>query len=561
MPNPIILAVDDDRSVLSDIQLELQKRYASDYEIFVSEAQDPSLSLLSEFKSQGKEVAIILASKDLPETGGIEFLRKAAKLFPEARRGLLFSWGIVPPNDPILTAVPLNKIDAIVPKPDPPYFEHFHKPISDFLFEWSSAYQPVYDIVKIIDNPWSPRASELRDLLDRNNVPYSFFENSSEDGIALLQHANLLQGPFPILILHNGKVLSAPSNVELASALEVNPRPDDRPYDLVIIGAGPAGLSSAVYGASEGLDTLVIEREAFGGQAGTSSMIRNYLGFNRGISGKVLSSQAYEQAMAFGARFFHVHQATGLTPEKNFRVVDLHDGTRIRGRCVVLSMGVTYRRLGIKSLEELIGAGVYYGAARSEAQACKNQSVFVAGGGNSAGQAALHLAKFASRVTILVRSGGLETSMSEYLINEIRSNEKIVIRLNTQIIDGKGDFRLESLALENTFTGEREEVPAFALFILIGMKPHTDWLPSTIARDQRGFIITGHDLLSEGKPPESWRLLRPPMMLETSMDGVFAAGDVRAHSIKRVASAVGEGSIAIHHVHEYLAELGESPAY
>jgi thioredoxin reductase (NADPH) len=386
-----------------------------------------------------------------------------------------------------------------------------------------------------------------------------FHTADSEEGQELLAHWNTTSARLPVVILFDRLVLVDPSDTEVTDAFEMispfgmNTLPDVRNFDLIVIGAGPAGLAAAVYGASEGLRTLVLERETFGGQAGTSSRIRNYLGFSRGISGSDLAWQAYQQAWLFGASFRLAHQATGLRrDEREELVVTLSDGTEVAGRAVVIATGVSYRRLGMPSLEALSGAGVFYGSAVTEAQVVKGREVYVVGGGNSAGQAATYLSNYASRVTLLVRGDSLAASMSEYLITEIEAAQNVGVRFNTHVIDGGGEGRLERLVLKDSLSGLTETVPAAALFVLIGARPHTDWLPQEIERDEWGFILTGQDLLHDGRFPQGWHLEHPPLLLETSMPGVFAIGDVRHRSIKRVASAVGEGSVAIKLVHEYL---------
>jgi thioredoxin reductase (NADPH) len=403
-----------------------------------------------------------------------------------------------------------------------------------------------------VGDPQAPRSHELRDLFERNGIAYGFYDVHSAHGQALLRQAQALDGPFPVVILFGERVLRDPANVALADAITGRTGPEHGLYDLTIIGAGPAGLSAAVYSASEGLRTVVIERVAIGGQAGMSSLIRNYLGFPLGISGGDLAVRAWNQAWMFGARFSFMRQAVDLRLEGDNRIVVLSDGTEIASRAVVLAMGVTYRRLGIPRLDALTGVGVFYGAVGTEAAALQGQRVCIVGGGNSAGQAALHLAKFAKRVTLLVRGAALADSMSDYLIHEIAASANIDVRLRTQVIDGCGRQRLEGLVVQDLVSGATETVPTAALFVLIGAEPHTAWLPPAIARDRWGFILTGTELLADGNDVD-WPLPRPPLLLETSVPGVFSVGDVRHRSVKRVASAVGEGAIAIQMVHEYLS--------
>jgi len=560
MNKPFIVAVDDNSQSLDLIIQELRKRYAADYEIVCEQSSVSALHWLEELAQTGQEVALLLADCWLPEISGIEFLMRAHKLHPEAKRGLLLDRMDSTPGQLILHATTMGMIDTFGLKPWRPADEGFHKFITRFLEEWGREHRPQFEVVRIMGEQWARRSHELRDLLDRNGIPYGFYDVNSEEGQTLLKQANAPAEPLPVVVLFNGQILVDPSNTELAKALGTRTGYDggnglsSQTVDVMIVGAGPAGLSAAVYGASEGLQTVIVEREALGGQAGTSSRIRNYLGFPMGISGGELATRAYQQAWLFGATFIFTQEAVGLETRGNERVVRLSDGSEIVSRTVILAMGVSYLRLGIPGLDRLIGTGVFYGAAGSEAVVMKGEDVFVIGGGNSAGQAALHLAKYANQVTILVRGQSLAETMSEYLIQEISASATIKVRLNTHVIDGGGEDRLEWLLLENTVTGETERVSTVALFVLIGATPHTDWLPAEIRRDPQGYIITGQDLMVDGKPPAGWPLERAPLLVEASMPGVFVVGDVRHRSVKRVASAVGEGSIAIQLIHQYLAE-------
>jgi thioredoxin reductase (NADPH) len=448
----------------------------------------------------------------------------------------------------------MNEVQAYVAKPWGSPDETFHRFVTESLQEWAEDHRPGLSLVQIVGEQWSPRCHELRDLLDRNSVVHTFHDNDSERGRALLQRLGVAESECPIAILADGRVLKNPSNSELGDALQtltmldISSPVEKRTFDVVVVGAGPAGLSAAVYGASEGLETLVVEREAIGGQAGTSSLVRNYLGFPTGISGNDLAERAYHQAWTFGAHFLIAREVAGLARQDEHLLLALSDGRQVRSRAVILATGATYRRLGIPELEAFTGAGVFYGAAVSEARAMTGQQVYVIGGGNSAGQSAMHLAKYADHVTLLVRGPSLEKSMSEYLIRELEADETITVRLNTQAVGGGGDYRLRWLRLEDRVSRHRERVEAGAVFVLIGAKPHTTWLPAAVVRDEGGYIVTGQDL-----PAGEGEGQRTPYPLETSMAGVFAAGDVRHRSVKRVASAVGEGSIAIAQVHQYLA--------
>jgi thioredoxin reductase (NADPH) len=417
-------------------------------------------------------------------------------------------------------------------------------------------HRPRFEVFQVVGDQWAPRSHEIRDLLSRNSIPFGFYPVDSEEGRALLEGTGVTSEHLPVVMLFDRRVLVDPSNAELAQALGIKTRPEASTYDVAVVGAGPAGLAAAMYGASEGLATAVLEHEALGGQAGTSSMIRNYLGFPRGVCGAELAQRAYEQAWILGADFIYGPSAVGLGSVGPNRVVTLGDGGEATSRAVILATGVSWRRLGVAGLEALVGAGVFYGAATSEAVAMKDERVFVVGGGNSAGQAALHLASYAAKVTMLVRGPTLAESMSDYLVRELEATANVTVRYDTEAVDGQGDGRLTGLTLKDRTSGATETVPATALFILIGAEPHTGWLPGTVRRDRWGFLVTGNDLLADGRPPAGWTLDRPPMLLETSLPGVFAAGDVRHGSTKRVAGAVGDGSVAIRLVHEYLGHQG-----
>jgi thioredoxin reductase (NADPH) len=403
-----------------------------------------------------------------------------------------------------------------------------------------------------VGEEWSARSHEIRDLLSRNGIPFGFYPADAERGKALLEQVGATAAALPAVVMFDGQVMENPSNADVGEVLGLKTSPGAGLYDIAVIGAGPAGLAAAVYAASEGLSTALLEPEAIGGQAGTSSHIRNYLGFPTGVSGEDLAVRAYTQAWYFGAEYIYGSPATGLRTQGAEHVVTVAGGREVRSRAVIIATGVSYRRLGIPSLDSLTGAGVFYGAATSEARTVTDQEVFVVGGANSAGQAAVHLARYAAKVTMLVRGRSLAEGMSEYLITEIDSTPNIAVRYNVELTGGGGTGRLESLILRDGPSGAAETVPATAVFVLIGAEPRTQWLPDDVQRDRWGYVVTGADLMAGGHPPERWPLQRPPMLLESSLPGVFAAGDVRRGSVKRVASAVGEGSIAIHLVHDYL---------
>ncbi len=551
---PVLLAVDETAESLGKVERELHNRYGDDYRVVCESSTEAAMKRLLDLKAAGEEVAVVLADQWLTGTTGVEFLGRIRQLYPTAKRALLTAWGDNTVQEPILRSMALGLIDYYVNKPWGSPDERFHRVIGEFLYEWAKDRLPRFEEIRVVGEREAPRCHELRDLLGRNGLLYTFYSVDSKEGQELLAQVGHSSTRLPVLILFDGQVLVDPSNAEIADAAcgvkSVLKQPN---FDLIVIGAGPAGLAAAVYAASEGLDTLVVEGEAIGGQAGTSSLIRNYLGFPWGVGGAELASRAAEQAWLFGATFAHMRQATGLRRTGDRLVVTLCCGSEVTARAVIIATGASYRRLDVPSLEALHGAGVFYGAAVSEAQAMQGRDVYVVGAGNSAGQAATHLSKYASRVTLLARGDSLAASMSDYLIKEIEAAENIHVRLNTQVIDGGGEGRLEHLVLKDSASGHTETVPAAALFVLIGAEPHTEWLPEKIERDDRGYVITGRDLSRYGQPRRGWRLERLPLLMETSMAGVFAVGDVRHGSVKRVASAVGEGSIAVQMVHEYLS--------
>lgn len=555
----ILLAVDDQIHDMEAIQLELRKRYAADYKIIGELSAEAALQRLAALSAAGEDVAILLAALQMAEMMGIDYLERAHDLYPRAKRVLLIPWGNRSATRPVLKAISLGRIDRYVAKSNRSPDEQFHSLITELLKDWQQQQHRQAEVVTIIGERWDARAYEIRDLAQRSGLPFGFHEAGSDEGRTLLERAGCLDGPFPVLIRFDGRVLTNPSNEEIAVALGARHSSEEGIFDLVIVGAGPAGLSAAVYAASEGLRTIVVERETIGGQAGTSSLIRNYLGFPFGISGADLTNRALDQAWSFGAETSVLRQAIDLRMEGNKRVLVLADGSHLVSRAVILATGASYQRLGIAKLEALVGAGVFYGGGVTEAPAMEGQHVFVAGAGNSAGQAAVHLAKYAKRVTMLVRGSSLASSMSDYLVQEITSADNIEVRHQTVIVDGQGSQRLEGLVLKNNESGETETMPATALFVLIGSQPRTDWLPPSIQRDQRGFILTGPDFNSGGEMAGLVRPPRPRLLLETSMSGVFAAGDVRHRSVKRVAAAVGEGGIAIQSVHQYLIRFANTP--
>jgi thioredoxin reductase (NADPH) len=551
---PVLLLVHDPRA-RDCVEAELRKRYGADYQVITTGSVQETLGVLGQLHDDQRQVSLVLADQQLPEATGTELLARVRQLHPAARRALLITWGDQTSVAPILRATVLGDIDAYVVKPGTPPDEHFHRFVTEQLDEWGRSNLPGLETVRVVGEEWAARSHELRELLGRNGIPFGFYAADSPEGQRLLEETGAAGQTLPAVALFDGRLLTNPSNAEVGEALGVQTKPGGS-YDVTVIGAGPAGLAAAVYGASEGLSTLVLEPEAIGGQAGTSSLIRNYLGFPTGVSGGDLAVRAYTQAWNFGAEYVYSNPATGLRPEGSELVVTVADGSEVRSRAVIIATGMAYRRLGIPALDALTGAGVFYGAAASEARAMKDSEVFVVGGANSAGQAAVHLARYAAHVTVLVRGHSLADSMSEYLIREIESAPNIAVRYGVAVTDGAGQSRLEGLTLTDLESGAAETVNAVALFVLIGAEPRTQWLPEAVRRDQSGFVVTGTDLLQGGQPDEQWPLRRLPMFLESSLPGVFAVGDVRHGSVKRVAAAVGEGSIAISLVHDHLRSNG-----
>ena len=554
VPRPVLLAVDEDEEALRGISRELHKRYGADYRVVCEKSPESALLRLRRFEAEGEEVALVLADQWMAGMSGTDFLTQAGEIYSTAKRVLLVAWGDRAAPGAILQAMSLGRIDHYVNKPYGDHDERFHRVISEFLYDWAKDRIPKFEEIRVVGEQWSPRSHELRDLLGRNGVLHTFHPADSREGRELLARVGHDPARLPVVILFDGQVLVDPSNADIADACGVNPNFDKTSFDVVIVGAGPAGLAAAVYAASEGLDTLIVEGEAIGGQAGTTSLIRNYLGFPSGIGGAELARRAAEQAWLLGATFLFMRHVTDLRRVGDETVVSLSCGQEVTAKAVIVATGASYNRLGVPSLEALNGSGVYYGAAVSEARAAQGREVYVVGAGNSAGQAALHLSKYASRVTLVARGASLAKSMSRYLIREIHAARNVDVRLGTRVVDGGGRGRLESLVLEDCASGLTEEVTAAALFVLIGAKPHTTWLPEEITRDKGGYVFTGDDVSRYGAADRGWYAEPLPLSLETSMPGVFAVGDARHGSVQRVASAAGEGSIAIQVVHEYLSQ-------
>jgi thioredoxin reductase (NADPH) len=550
--DPVVLIVESVPAARRALERVLGRRFGGDYRVLTAESPSAALELLTELAEAQRPVALVMADLWLPGSTGIALLARVRELHPRASRVLLFNYGDQKIKEPLQQALGLGYVQYYLPK-DWEFPEQWLYPsVSEFLSAWSKASRPGFEAVRIVGEQWTRRCHDLRDVLAANGIPYGFYAVNSEEGRTLLRRHGVDDKKLPVVVLYDGSVFVDPSDIQIAEALGAGTRPDRDEYDLVIVGGGPAGLAAAVYAASEGLATAVIERKAVGGQAGASSNIRNYLGFPRGVTGNDLAVRAYEQAWLFGADFVFLRNAKGLRPDRDQRVVRLSGNQEIRGRAVLVATGIAYRRLASPALEALSGAGVYYGATAGEARAMEGLKVFVAGGGNSAGQAALHLARYAASVELLCRGESLYSSMSGYLITEIQAAQNVVVRPNTEVVDGHGTRKLEALTLLDTRSGQMRTVEAAALFVLIGAEPYTDWLAETVLRDEAGYILTGRDLPRQGGG--CWPLGRAPLSLETSLPGVFAAGDVRHGSVKRVASAVGEGAVAVQELHEYLSQ-------
>jgi thioredoxin reductase (NADPH) len=551
----VILAVDDDAGARAHLAREL-RRYEVDYVVVVADTPGAAIGHLEAFARDEQPVAIVFADQWMGDVTGAELLMRSRELHPRAKRGLLVdfgAWGDPPTAAAIRHAMAVGDIDYYVLKPWRDADELFHRTISEFLYEWSRIESDETREIVLVAPPYTRRGSELNNLLVRNGLPHVVVASDSPEGRALLSTAGLADTSAPVVFLHDGRVLVDPTNQQLAHAYGVSTELDERrDFDVVIVGAGPAGLAAAVYAAAEGLDSLVIEREAIGGQAGTSARIRNYLGFSRGVSGAELAQRAYQQAWVFGAGFLLMHEVASVVSDTDRHVVTVADALQVTGRTVILASGVTYTRLDVPEIEAFVGSGVFYGSSVGEAHACAGKHAFVVGGGNSAGQAALYLARHAARVTILVRSASLAASMSQYLRDEIDAAAQVEVRYRTQVVGGGGRSRLDHIVLRDLDAGTDETVEAGALFLLIGAQPHTSWLPESIARDAAGFVLTGGDLVRERL--DAWSEDRAPSAYETSVPGIYAVGDVRARSVKRVAGAVGEGSVVIQQVTQYLAE-------
>jgi thioredoxin reductase (NADPH) len=556
-PRTAIITVDDDPGVSRAVARDLRRRYGEQHRIVRAESGEAALEALRELKLRGDMVAVILADYRMPQMNGIEFLERAMDIYPAARRVLLTAYA---DTDAAINAINVVDLDHYLLKPWDPPEEKLYPVVDELLEAWQTSDHRAVQETKIVGHKWSARSSEVREFLARNQVPYRWYSSDEPEGERLLRAAGIETADgdglrLPLVITPDGEALVEPADAELASKVGLATTPSKDFYDLIVIGGGPAGLGAAVYGASEGLRTVLVERTATGGQAGQSSRIENYLGFPDGVSGAQLTERARRQAAKFGAEVLTTRDVVGLEINGSARSVRFADGTGIDAHTVILATGVSYRRLAAPGLDDMAGRGVYYGSALTEAAACSGQDVFIVGGANSAGQAAVYLSRGARSVTILVRGPSLERSMSYYLIQQIREIPNIKVRTCTEVIGAQGYEHLESLTLRDTATGTTETVDAQWMFLFIGAAPLTDWLKGVVECDERGFVVAGPDLSVEGEKPRGWMLDRPPYHLETSVPGVFVAGDARSDSAKRVASAVGEGAMAVMLVHRYLEKL------
>jgi thioredoxin reductase (NADPH) len=554
VPAPILLTVDDDPDVSRSLARDLRQQYGEAYRIRRAESGPAALDALKELRLRDEKVGLLLADHRMPEMTGVEFLEQAQQFYPKARRVLLTAYA---DTDAAIAAINRADVHYYLLKPWDPPQEKLYPVLDDLLEDWKMQDRlKSDDRVRVVGHRWSAPSHEVKDFLTRNQVPFRWLELDRDAEASTLLAANGGDTDhLPLVITDGGRALQAPSMVEVADALGLLSTPSLPFYDLIVIGGGPAGLGAAVYSASEGLGTVLVEREAIGGQAGQSSRIENYLGFPSGIAGGDLARRASSQARRFGAEMLLTSEVLSLEVCGPARVVRLANGSQLSAHAVLLTTGVDYRRLAVPGLDALTGSGVYYGAAASEAQSCRGEDVYIVGGANSAGQAAVFFARTARSVTIIVRGKGLERSMSHYLVQQIADLPNVRVRASSEVVGARGGSHLEGLTIADRDAGTEEEVEASWLFVFIGAAPCTDWLGKEVMRDENGFVLTGPDLLSDGQLPADWPLDRQPYFLETSVPGVFAAGDVRGQSVKRVASAVGEGAMAVTLVHRYLELL------
>jgi thioredoxin reductase (NADPH) len=548
MPKPILLAIDDDTSVLEAVIQDLRRHYGQDYRIVRAASGAAALDICHQLKERKDIVALFLSDQRMPGMTGVDFLQQALKIYPEAKRVLLTAYA---DTEAAIRAINSAKIHYYLNKPWDPPEEKLYPVLNDLLEAWKQGYRPPFEGIRVVGVRWSATDHAVREFLSRNRIPYQWLNaEENPEAAALLKEKGIDDSKLPIVLFGDGTALVQPTSTQLANKVGLPTQAQQKFYDVVVVGAGPAGLAAGVYGASEGLRTLIVEANAPGGQAGSSSKIENYLGFPEGLSGEELAKRAFLQANRLGAEFL-AQNVSCIQSDNQYHIVKMKDGQEVTCHVCLIATGVSYCKLDVPGADKLSGAGVYYGAALTEAISCANETVYVVGGANSAGQAAMHFSRYAEKVHMLVRGDSLEKSMSKYLIDQIQAMPNIVVETSTEVVGMSGNGHLECLSLQTPRGNESRA--ASSIFIFIGAAPKTDWLPKELAIDSKGFILAGPDLKT--KAPKSWRLDRDPYLLETSVPGIFVAGDVRYNSVKRCASAVGEGSIAIQFVHQYLATL------
>ena len=556
MAKPVLLTVDDDWEVLRAIERDLRRKYASDYRVLRAESGEAAMEIVRDLKVRDNAIALFLIDQRMPGLSGVEFLQQAISLYPDAKRVLLTAYA---DTDAAIAAINEAGINYYLLKPWDPPEENLYPVLDELLEDWQAAVPPQFEGIRVLGNRWSPVSHNIKDFLARNHVPYKWLDietaaaDSEVRGLVELLEKEETES-LPLVILPNGLRLRQPTLAQLAENVGLKTRAAEAFYDLAIVGGGPAGLAAAVYGASEGLRTVMIEREAPGGQAGMSSRIENYLGFPSGLSGGDLARRAVVQARRFGVEILSA-EATAVRLDGPYRFLTLGDGAELSCHALLVATGVQWRKLEAPGVERLTGAGIYYGAAMTEAISTRDEVVFVVGGANSAGQAAMYFSKYARRVVMLVRGSSLAASMSQYLINQLKETANVQIEFNSSVVEAYGEDHLEAISVHCTASNEVNKVPANSLFIMIGAAPNTKWLADIVDRDERGFILSGPDLMRDGKRPQGWQLDRDPGLLETNVPGIFVVGDVRHGSVKRVASGVGEGSVAISFVHQYLSKV------
>jgi thioredoxin reductase (NADPH) len=556
MAKPILLTVDDDPDVLRAIERDLRSQYGAEYRVVSSDSPEGALGLLKALKLRNDGVALFLVDQRMPHMDGVTFLQEARQIFPDAKRTLLTAYA---DTNAAISAINQASLDYFFMKPWDPPSEHLYPQLDDLLDDWQASYRPAFQGIRVLGTRWSPKCYELRDFLARSHVPYQWIDVEGSANDPETKRLCEALGPdaaeLPVVLFTDGTKLLKGAPAEVAQKVGFRTHAETSFYDLAIVGGGPAGLAAAVYGASEGLHTVIVEREAPGGQAGMSSRIENYLGFPSGLSGGDLARRAVVQAKRFGVEILAPQEAVGVRTEGPYRIIKLADGNEISCHALMIASGVQWRRLEAPGIDQFQGAGVYYGGGATEALSCKGEIVYVVGGANSAGQAAMNFAKYADRVVMLVRGDSLASTMSQYLIDQIKETPNIQLWTHASVAEVHGDTHLEEVSVLCTDTNKVERVPANAMFIFIGALPQTDWLAGTVERDERGFLLTGPDAMEGGQHPKGWAIERDPFLLETSVPGIFAVGDVRHGSVKRVASGVGEGSVAVQFIHQYLSKV------